>query len=73
MILFESTKIERIAILTRRLVINRAVSTADLALEIGVSQRTIQRDLNEISSVLPIYPDSGLWLYLDEPDQISPY
>ena len=73
MILRESTKIERIATLTRRLVINREISTADLAQEIGVSQRTIQRDLAEMSRVLPIYPDNGLWLYLDEPDQISPY
>lgn len=73
MILNESTRIERAATLTRLLITRGEVSAADLAKETGVSARTIRRDLAEISRVLPIYPDNGLWLYLDEPDQISPY
>ena len=73
MILLESTTKERIATLTRELIVNRELSAADMAKETGVTKRTIQRDLKEISRVLPIYPNNGLWLYLDEPDQISPY
>ena len=73
MILFESSRVERVTALTRLLIVRREISTADMAQEFGVSKRTIQRDLNEMSRVISIRSDNGLWLYLDEPDQISPY
>ena len=73
MILKESNKTERVVSLARLLFVKREISTAEAARQFGVSQRTIQRDLNEMSRVLSIYPDNGLWLYPEEPDQISPY
>ena len=76
MILFESSRVERVTALTRLLIVRREISTADMAQEFGVSKRTIQRDLNEMSRVISIRSDNGLWLYLgnSEPESlISPY
>jgi predicted DNA-binding transcriptional regulator YafY len=72
MLLRESNRVERIAVLTERLVISRVVCTADFAREMKVTPRTIQRDLAAISRVLTIYPDSGRWIY-EETVEISPY
>lgn len=73
MILTESTKSERVAYLTRLLITSRELKTDDMAQQMGVAQRTIQRDLNEISRVIPIHCDNGSWFYIDQSEQISPY
>ena len=73
MILTESTKSERVAYLTRLLITSRELKTDDMAQQMGVAQRTIQRDLNEISRVIPIHFDNGSWFYIDQSEQISPY
>jgi predicted DNA-binding transcriptional regulator YafY len=72
MLLRESNRVERIAVLTQRLVISRVVCTADFAREMNVTPRTIQRDLAVISRVLTIFPDNGRWIY-EETTEISPY
>lgn len=74
MILFESSRIERVAILTQKLITDGEIRTAEAAAECGVTPRTIRRDLAEIARVLPVYVESGRWIYLpdDEPITISP-
>jgi predicted DNA-binding transcriptional regulator YafY len=73
MILNESTRVERVTALTRLLIVRREITAADAAHEFGVSKRTIQRDLTEMSRVLAIRSDNGLWIYEGDPDLISPY
>ena len=73
MLITESTKAERVAYLTRLLLISREVRTEEIAQQMEVTQRTIQRDLNDISRVLPIYSVDGIWFYLEQSEQISPY
>ena len=74
MILLESTRIERVAILTQKLITGGEVTTTEFADACGVTQRTIQRDLADISRVLPVYFDGRAWVYVpsDEPLSISP-
>lgn len=73
MIIRESTRIERVAYLTRLLITSREIKTEEMARQMAVTPRTIQRDLNEISRVIPIHCDNGSWFYLDQSEQISPY
>lgn len=73
MLLSESNRVERIATLTRLLVVKREVNTVEAAELMTVEPRLIQRDLREISRVLPIYCEDGYWRYLDPVDRISPY
>lgn len=80
MLLAESSRIERIAVLTRTLVVAGELDTAEAAAAAGVSRRTIQYDLAQMSRVLPIRPDySGRWIYMDSTEsqpsliEISPY
>lgn len=73
MLISESTKAERVAYLTRLLLTSREIKTEEIARQMAVNQRTIQRDLNDISRVLPIYSVDGIWFYLDQTEQISPY
>lgn len=63
MLLLEATRAERVAALTWRLLVAGELATAVEADRFGVSQRTIQRDLAEISRVLAVRPDyTGRWL-----------
>ena len=73
MILSESTRAERIATLTALLLTRRELCANDLAEQLTTTPRNIQRDLNEISRVLPIYFDDGHWYYIDQSEQISPF
>jgi DeoR/GlpR family transcriptional regulator of sugar metabolism len=73
MIIRESSRVERIAYLTHLLTTSREINTGEVAQIADVSERTIQRDLVEISRVLPIYYVSGFWYYLDQTDIISPF
>lgn len=73
MILSESTRVERVAHITYQLITSRDVCTEELAEQMGVTRRTIQRDLSEISRVLPIYSIEGSWFFVDHADQISPF
>ena len=52
-------KAERVNQLTRLLCRRRYESVQNLAQEFGVSTRTIQRDIEEISSTMPIYTKTG--------------
>lgn len=69
----ECTRTERIAQLTRWLVEGQKLNAAEVAQMVGVPTRYIQRDLNEVSRVIPIYYDAGIWYYLDQADPISPF
>lgn len=69
--LIEASRIERVVCLTQLLLRGEAVDTAQAAQTFEVSRRTIQRDLAEMSRVLPIYSDGGRWMVITE--QISPY
>jgi predicted DNA-binding transcriptional regulator YafY len=73
MILTESSRTERIAQLTRLLVEGREINAAEVAQVTGVPIRYIQRDLNEVSRVIPIYYDAGVWYYISPSDPISPF
>jgi len=73
MILSESTRAERIATLTALLLTRRELCASDLAEQLTTSSRNINRDLEEISRVLPIYYDDGRWYYVETIDSISPY
>ena len=73
MILNESTRGERIATLTMLLLTRRELCASDLADQMTTAPRNIQRDLEEISRVLPIYHDDGRWYYVERTDSISPY
>jgi predicted DNA-binding transcriptional regulator YafY len=65
--LLESTRAERVAVLTWRLLTAGELLTAEEAQRFGVSTRTIQRDLAEISRVLAVRPDyAGRWLAPEE-------
>ena len=73
MILTECSRTERIAQLTRWLVEGQRLNAAEVAQMAGIQTRYIQRDLNDISRVLPIFYESGVWYYLDQADPISPF
>lgn len=62
-LLLESTRVERVAAMTWRLLTAGELLTVEEAQRFGVSTRTIQRDLAEISRVLAVRPDyAGRWL-----------
>ncbi len=63
MILIETNRIERVALLATLFLSERALTTTDAAARTGVSVRTIQRDFAAISRVIPIYSDGGRWVY----------
>ena len=72
----ESTPTERAAIVTYWLVSGRELSTADVAENLQVSQRTARRLFTAVSRAVPIYRDeAGLWRILEDdlPLTISPY
>jgi len=73
MIIRESSRVERVATLTRLLVEGHKLNAAEVAQMAGVDIRYIQRDLNEVSRVIPIYYDAGIWYYLAQTDPISPF
>ena len=73
MIIRESSRVERVAHISRLLVEGRAINAAEVAELVGVSTRTIQRDLSVIARVLPIYYDAGVWYYISQEDAISPF
>lgn len=63
MILIETTRIERVVLLTSLFLQEKELTTAAAAARTGVSTRTIQRDFATLARVLPIYPDGGRWIY----------
>jgi len=64
--LAESSRVERVTILTRTFLVTGRVETANAAESTGVTRRTIQRDLAEMSRVMEIQPDyQGAWIYLN--------
>lgn len=77
MILTESTPTERAALLAYWLISGRELSTADVAEDLQVSQRTAQRLFAAVSRSIPIYrdQDDGMWRAIDpdSPHSISPY
>lgn len=75
MLLKESTTKERIAVLTHRLIKGRVITAREFAVEMQVTPRTVQYDLEQISRVLPLYVENGRWVYIEneEPLIISPY
>ena len=52
---------ERIALITYRLVMGQKLKVMALTLELGVDRRTIFRDLNAISRVVPVCSEQGFW------------
>lgn len=73
-LIIETNRIERVALLTTLFLSERALTTTDAAARTGVSVRTIQRDFAAISRVLPIYSDGGRWVYAPSDGvKISPY
>lgn len=77
MYLFESTPTERAALLTYWLSMGQELTTAEVAENFQVSQRTAQRLFAAVSRTVPIYRDeaTGFWRLMDEerPFSISPY
>ena len=69
----ESNKTERVVILYSEFLENRELTTREMAVRLGVTQRTVQNDLASMSRVLPIYPDHGVWIYDDTAVVISLY
>lgn len=45
---------------------NRAYTASELATLFSVSRRTISRDLNKISIIIPIKSHNGRWEYFDK-------
>lgn len=57
--------VERAALITEKLMTGRGLTTAEAAELCGVSQRTAQRDLSDMSRVIAIYRhDDGVWRVL---------
>lgn len=74
MLLIETTRIERVVLLTSLFLQEKELTTAAAAARTGVSTRTIQRDFATLSRILPIYPDGGRWIYAPQDGvKISPY
>lgn len=75
MVITEASRLERLIHLAVTLKDGRKLTTAEAAQMTGVSVRTAQRDFATISRILPIYPEGGQWLYLDDDSdvKISPY
>ena len=73
MSLSESSRIERVILLHREFITQRELKTQEMAERFGVSQRTIQRDFSAMAHVLPIYVDSGKWVYEETAVSISLY
>lgn len=61
---------KRVALITYRLLMGKKLRVIPLADELGVDRRTIYRDFNAISLVVPIYNEKGLWQLCDGADQL---
>ncbi len=69
----ESTRAERAAVITFALVNGKRIRAREAAERLGVSVRTMQRDLDEISRVVPIVQDDEhFWFWLPSAEMISP-
>lgn len=72
--IIESNRAERIAYLSYLLVCGRTLTTKDASTISDVSIRTAQRDLVDMSRVLPIYRDEeGYWRTMENHTDIFPH